>query len=271
MLPHIHTWNFRSGKNQNSVESNFYDKTLVLSIQNERRAFDGLNSLRYVADRVVVKQGYTEVLIELKRIEVDRVNFILSDKVLTFDQFGTEVCHYTTIYDAYIHPNFMPHETALLKQETGIEYLKLADFQVQKQLCDFMGPTCVAIVQETEDLYSLRESYQLVSHQTITQIFPTLDDLSVAHPRVELKQCSGVPGFPFYLGEVNFQSQFNFTVNFEVRMFMFPEAELWLAYHLFYENLDTGLIRDRNKAVVKFTWNSHWLYLIKPTNFRRPI
>ena len=26
MLPHIHTWNFRSGKSQNSIESNFYDK-----------------------------------------------------------------------------------------------------------------------------------------------------------------------------------------------------------------------------------------------------
>ena len=215
----------------------------MLGIQNERRAFDGLNSLRYIADRVIPKQGYTKVFVQLKRVEVDRVNFILSDRVLAFDQLGVETCHYTTVHDAYIHPNFMPHETALLKQETGIEYEKMADFQVQKQLCDFMGPTCVAIVQETEDFFSLRESYQLVSHETIAQIFPTLDDLAVAHPKVELKQCFGVPGFPFYLGEVDFQPQFNFSVNFELRMFMFPEAELWLAYHLFYENLDTGLIR----------------------------
>ena len=47
MLPHVHTWNFRSGKSQNSLESNFYDKTLVLGIQNERRYYDGLSSLRY--------------------------------------------------------------------------------------------------------------------------------------------------------------------------------------------------------------------------------
>ena len=245
MLPHIHTWNFRSGKNQNSLESNFYDKSLVLGIQTERRRFDGLSSLRYTVSEVVnhYAQGYTHIYAQLKRIEILKVRFeLLNNETRSFEQLGEEQCDYISLYDTYIHPNFMPHETGMFKQETGVDYIKVANYDVQKKVCDLMGPTCVAIVQESDDLFSLRESYQLVSHETITQFFPTLATLSIAHPQVELKQCLGVPGFPFYLGEFDTIDRFNFTAYFEGKMFMFPEAELWLAHHLFYENLDTGLM-----------------------------
>ena len=245
MLPHIHTWNFRSGKNQNSLESNFYDKALVLGIQNERRQFDGLSSLRYDVSQVVNhhKSGYTHFYMQLKRVEIGTVRFQLANNVTrVLEQQGDENCTYVSVYDAYIHPNFMPHETALLKQETGVDYEKMGPFDSQKKLCDLMGPTCVAIVQESDQLFSLRESYQLVSHDTITQFFPTLGTLSIAHPQVELKQCLGVPGFPFYLGQFEAADHFNFTIEFDGRMLMFPEAELWIAHHLFFENLDTGLV-----------------------------
>ena len=245
MLPHIHTWNFRSGKNQNSLESNFYDKSLVLGIQTERRRFDGLSSLRYTVSDVVnhYAQGYTHIYAQLKRIEISKVRFeLLNNQTRSFGQLGEERCEYISLYDTYIHPNFMPHETGMFKQEMGVDYVKVANYDIQKKVCDLMGPTCLAIVQESDDLFSLRESYQLVSHETITQFFPTLATLSIAHPQVELKQCLGVPGFPFYLGEFDCLDRFNFTAHFEGKMFMFPEAELWLAHHLFFENLDTGLM-----------------------------
>ena len=117
---------------------------------------------------------------------------------------------------AYIHPNFMPHETALFKQDAGVEYVKFTDLETQQKLCEIMETSCIgwlttriqsrdlarcrrprlwpvfynlsvddvdvprsswlwisqkAITQEGENVYSLRESFQLLSFPTISRKF----------------------------------------------------------------------------------------------------
>ena len=49
----------------------------------------------------------------------------------------------TDLEAAYIHPNFMPHETALFKQDAGVEYKKYSDLKTQQELCDIMETSCI--------------------------------------------------------------------------------------------------------------------------------
>ena len=53
---------------------------------------------------------------------------------------------YLTLKDlesAYIHPNFMPHETALFKQDAGVDYVKFTDLETQQKLCEIMETSCI--------------------------------------------------------------------------------------------------------------------------------
>ena len=101
--------------------------------------------------------------------------------------------------------------------------------------------------------------------------------MKTAHPPLYLKQCNGVPGFPIFLGEFKFQDDFRFVIEYNMTMYRFPEGELWfrvwilinnyndkisnkysvdsfieynyeylcqMAQELFYEKLDTGLVKQ---------------------------
>ena len=55
----------------------------------------------------------------------------------------------------------MPHETNLFTEEAGYGFKKYSDFESQRNLCDRMGTICMAVVQEAEKTWSLRENVQL--------------------------------------------------------------------------------------------------------------
>ena len=38
----------------------------------------------------------------------------------------------------------MPHETALFKQDAGVEYVKFTDLKTQQELCETMETSCIA-------------------------------------------------------------------------------------------------------------------------------
>ena len=37
----------------------------------------------------------------------------------------------------------MPHETALFKQDAGVDYVKFTDLETQQKLCEIMETSCL--------------------------------------------------------------------------------------------------------------------------------
>lgn len=111
MMPHTHAWNFRSNKRSKAIESNFYDKELVLSIQQERRLYDGLTSLIYTHVRNDQFAGYTKMYFQLKRVEVQTVRFLIDEDVVEIMETGDVTCTYvlleTEFYIAYYDQVFV--------------------------------------------------------------------------------------------------------------------------------------------------------------------
>ena len=85
------------------------------------------------------------------------------------------------------HPNFMPHETNLFTEETGYNFRKYGKLADQKLLCERMGSVCTAVVQEDENSWSLRENVQLISFESISEVFPSIKQLMIGSPSTYLK------------------------------------------------------------------------------------
>ena len=241
-MPHTHAWNFRSNKRSKAIESNFYDKELVLSIQQERRLYDGLTSLVYTHVRNSQHEEYLKMYFQLKRIEVEIISFAVGDEMLEMQEVGAIQCEYVLLEMTYIHPNFMPHETNLFTEETGHEYNKYGNLTSQMALCDKMGTVCVGVVQEAKNSWSLRENVQLLSFDSIAAIFPSIKQLESSNPSTYLKQCTASPGYFKFIGIFEWNEKLEINIILHAKFHHFPEGELWLAYELFYENLSTGLV-----------------------------
>lgn len=110
----------------------------------------------------------------------------------------------------------MPHETNLFTEETGYEFTKYGNLTTQRNLCDRMGAICVGIVQEGENSWSLRENVQLLSFESIAEIFPSIKQLIISKPSTYLKvmTCSCVAVENFNLKEDRMIIYFNFIAMF---------------------------------------------------------
>ena len=81
----------------------------------------------------------------------------------------------------------MPHETNLFTEETGYNFRKYGKLADQKLLCERMGSVCTAVVQEDENSWSLRENVQLISFESISEVFPSIKQLMIGSPSTYLK------------------------------------------------------------------------------------
>lgn len=80
---------------------------------------------------------------------------------------------------AYIHPNFMPHETALFKQDAGVEYVKFTDLETQQKICEIMETSC--IVWLTTKL--VPKSSSISTSSPLTTFYNlSVDDVDVLRP-----------------------------------------------------------------------------------------
>ena len=55
----------------------------------------------------------------------------------------------------------MPHETALFKQDAGVEYVKFTDLETQQKLCEIMETSCIGWLTtriQSRDLARCRRS-----------------------------------------------------------------------------------------------------------------
>ena len=46
--------------------------------------------------------------------------------------------------------------------------------------------------------------------------------LNVARPNLILKQCEGIPGYPIFLGEFEYEPTFKFNITFDTAFYQFP-------------------------------------------------
>ena len=46
--------------------------------------------------------------------------------------------------------------------------------------------------------------------------------LNVARPNLILKQCEGIPGYPIFLGEFDYEPNFKFNITFDTAFYQFP-------------------------------------------------
>ena len=46
--------------------------------------------------------------------------------------------------------------------------------------------------------------------------------LNVARPNLILKQCEGIPGYPIFLGEFEYEPIFKFNITFDTAFYQFP-------------------------------------------------
>ena len=46
--------------------------------------------------------------------------------------------------------------------------------------------------------------------------------LNVARPNLILKQCEGIPGYPIFLGEFEYEPTFKFDITFDTAFYQFP-------------------------------------------------
>ena len=73
----------------------------------------------------------------------------------------------------------MPHETALFKQDAGVEYVKFTDLETQQKICEIMETSC--IVWLTTKL--VPKSSSISTSSPLTTFYNlSVDDVDVLRP-----------------------------------------------------------------------------------------